>query len=43
MQKMRDNNKSVFASRSMLLLDIHKMIEILNPKIIGMNAMYFLY
>lgn len=40
MQKMRDNIKSVFASRATLLLDIHKMIEILNPKIIGMRNYY---
>lgn len=40
MQKMRDNIKNVFASRSMLLLDIQKMIEILNPKIIGMQNYY---
>ena len=40
MQKMRDNIKGVFASRSTLLLDIQKMIEILNPKIIGMRNYY---
>ena len=40
MQKMRDNIKGVFASRSTLLLDVHKMIEILNPKIIGMRNYY---
>ena len=39
-QKMRDNIKGVFASRSTLLLDVHKMIEILNPKIIGMRNYY---
>jgi RNA-directed DNA polymerase len=40
MQKMRDNIKGVFASRATLLLDIQKMIEILNPKIIGMRNYY---
>jgi len=40
MQKMRDNIKRVFASKATLLLDIHKMIEILNPKIIGMRNYY---
>jgi len=40
MQKMRDNIKGVFASRSTLLLDMRKMIEILNPKIIGMRNYY---
>lgn len=40
MQKMRDNIKGVFASRSTLLLDVHKMVEILNPKIIGMRNYY---
>jgi hypothetical protein len=40
MQKMRDNIKDVFASRSTLLLDVHKMIGILNPKIIGMRNYY---
>lgn len=40
MQKMRDNIKGVFASRTTLLLDIQKMIEILNPKIIGMRNYY---
>lgn len=40
MQKMRDNIKKVFASRSTLLLDIQEMIEILNPKIIGMRNYY---
>ncbi len=40
MQKMRDNIKGVFASRTTLLLDVHKMIEILNPKIIGMRNYY---
>ena len=40
MQKIRDNIKGVFASRSTLLLDAHKMIEILNPKIIGMKNYY---
>lgn len=40
MQKMRDNIKEVFASRSTLLLDVQKMIEILNPKIIGMRNYY---
>ncbi|WP_349239128.1 group II intron maturase-specific domain-containing protein [Petroclostridium sp. X23] len=42
MQKMRDNLKGVFASRSTLLLDVHKMIEILNPKIVGMRNYYAL-
>jgi len=42
MQKMRDNIKRVFASRSTLLLDVQKMIEILNPKIIGMRNYYSL-
>ena len=37
---MRDNIKGVFASRTTLLLDVHKMIEILNPKIIGMRNYY---
>jgi len=40
MQKMRDNIKGVFASRSTLLLDVHDMIKILNPKIIGMRNYY---
>jgi group II intron reverse transcriptase/maturase len=40
MQKMRDNIKGVFARRSTLLLDMRKMIEILNPKIIGMRNYY---
>jgi group II intron reverse transcriptase/maturase len=40
MQKMRDNIKGVFASRTTLLLDIQKMIDILNPKIIGMRNYY---
>lgn len=40
MQKMRDNIKGVFASRSTLLLDVQKMIEILNPKIIGIRNYY---
>jgi RNA-directed DNA polymerase len=40
MQKMRDNIKGVFASRSTLLLDMRKMIENLNPKIIGMRNYY---
>lgn len=40
MQKMRNNIKEVFASRSTLLLDVQKMIEILNPKIIGMRNYY---
>lgn len=40
MQKMRNNIKGVFASRTTLLLDIQKMIEILNPKIIGMRNYY---
>lgn len=40
MQKMRDNIKGVFASRSTLLLDVRKMIEILNPKITGMRNYY---
>lgn len=40
MQKMRDNIKMVFSSRAKLRLDIHKMIKILNPKIIGMRNYY---
>lgn len=40
MQKMRDNIKAVFASRSTLLLDVEDMIKILNPKIIGMRNYY---
>jgi group II intron reverse transcriptase/maturase len=40
MQKMRDNIKGVFASRSTLLLDVKDMIEILNPKIVGMRNYY---
>jgi len=40
MQKMRDNIKNVFASRSTLLLDVQIMIKILNPKIIGMRNYY---
>jgi len=40
MQKMRDNIKAVFARRSALLLDVQKMIGILNPKIIGMRNYY---
>lgn len=40
MQKMRDNIKNVFASRSTLLLDVQEMIKILNPKIIGMRNYY---
>ncbi len=40
MQKMRDNIKGVFASRSTLLLDVQRMIEILNPKSVGMRTYY---
>lgn len=40
MQKMRDNIKNVFASRATLLLELRKIIEILNPKIIGMRNYY---
>ena len=40
MQKMKDNIREVFASRSTLLLDIHKMIDVLNPKVIGMRNYY---
>lgn len=40
MQKMRDNIKGVFASRSTLLLEVQDMIKILNPKIIGMRNYY---
>lgn len=40
MQKMRDNIKRVFASRSTLLMDVSKVIEILNPKVIGMRNYY---
>ncbi len=39
---MRDNIKAVFASRSMLLLDMPRMIKILNPKVIGMRNYYSL-
>ena len=42
MRKMRDNIRGVFASRSTLLLDVSKMIEILNPKVIGMRIYYAL-
>jgi len=40
MQKMRDNIKGVFASRSTLLLDVQEMIKLLNPKVIGMRNYY---
>ncbi len=40
MPKMRNNIKSAFASRATLLLDMQKIIEILNPKIIGMRNYY---
>jgi group II intron reverse transcriptase/maturase len=40
MQKIRDNIKAVFSSRSTLLLDVQDMIKILNPKIIGMRNYY---
>ena len=40
MQKMRDNIKGVFKSRATLLLDIKDIIEILNPKIVGMRNYY---
>jgi len=40
MQKMRNNIKGVFASRSTLLLDVQNMIRILNPKITGMRNYY---
>lgn len=40
MQKMRDNIKAVFASRSTLLLEVGDMIKILNPKIMGMRNYY---
>ena len=40
MQKMRDNIKKVFSSRSTLLLDVQSMIKTLNPKIIGMRNYY---
>lgn len=40
MQKMRDNIKGVFASRSTLLLDTRRMVEMLNPKIVGMRNYY---
>ncbi len=42
MRKMRDNIREVFASRSTLLLDVSKMIETLNPKVIGMRNYYSL-
>lgn len=42
MQKMRDNIKGVFASRSMLLIDVQTMIETLNPKIRRMKNYYAL-
>lgn len=42
MRKMRDNIREVFASRSTLLLDVSKLIEILNPKVIGMRNYYAL-
>lgn len=40
MQKMRDNIKSVFAHRATLTLSIKEMVDILNPKIIGMRNYY---
>ena len=40
MQKMRNNIKGVFASRSTLLLDVQNIIKTLNPKIIGMRNYY---
>jgi group II intron reverse transcriptase/maturase len=40
MKKMRENIRSVFASRSTLLLDVQEMIRKLNPKIIGMKNYY---
>ncbi len=40
MQKMQDNIRKVFASRSTLLLDVSEMIKILNPKVIGMRNYY---
>lgn len=40
MQKMRDNIRKVFASRSTLLLDVQEMIEPLNRKIVGMRNYY---
>jgi group II intron reverse transcriptase/maturase len=42
MKKMKDNIREVFASRSTLLLDMQKMIEFLNPKVIGMRNYYSL-
>ena len=39
MQKMRENIKGVF-TRGALLLDVREVIEILNPKIVGMRNYY---
>lgn len=40
MKKMRANIKAVFNSPSRLLLSMEKMIELLNPKIVGMRNYY---
>jgi len=40
MGKMRENIRRVFASRSMLRLDVQDMIKVLNPKIVGMRNYY---
>ncbi|TJX64573.1 group II intron reverse transcriptase/maturase [Soehngenia saccharolytica] len=40
MQKIRDNIKDVFASRAKLRLNIEDMIDILNPKVVGMRNYY---
>ncbi|AOY77507.1 group II intron reverse transcriptase/maturase [Clostridium formicaceticum] len=42
MKKMRQNIKQVFQSRATLLLDVKDLIEILNPKIVGMRNYYSL-
>ena len=38
--KMRENIRSVFSSRSMLLKSVDEMVKILNPKIVGMRNYY---
>lgn len=40
MNKMRQKIREVFASRVMLLLDVRDMVDILNPKIVGMRNYY---
>ena len=40
MKKMRANIKEVFASPSRLLLSLPDMVQLLNPKIIGMRNYY---